>query len=116
MTVPRQWNHGDRPTAADMNLYATSLNEAHTALGDAGINVLYPTASEAVFTLLHTQRWLHYKSNGKLVDPVGLETEIGLSEDDNGYGVLDLETVSWLAYGALYWVTGVSACCESWEP
>jgi hypothetical protein len=116
MTVPKQWSHGDQPTHTDMNLYATSLNESHSGLGDTALNVLYPAASEATFYLVHTQRYLHFMSNGKLQDPAGYGKETSLSEDDSGYGVLDLESVGWLTYGALYRVTGVSVCCEDWEP
>ena len=117
MTVPRQWSHGDAPTAADMTAYSTSLTEAHTALGDVAIQPLYVKLSYAEFTIRHTYRYLHFTSNGKLVDPAGVNAEIGLSEDeDAGKGVLDLESVHWLGYGAIYYVTGVSACVEDWEP
>lgn len=54
-------------------------------------------------------------SNGEIVDPTGINTTVSVSEDESGYGVYDLESIGWLAYGALYKVTGVSVCCEDWE-
>jgi hypothetical protein len=117
MTAARQWSHGDQPTAAMMTLYSTALTEAHDSLGDVAVNPLYRKVSEAEFTIRHTLRYLHFTSTGAVVDPAGVGKEVGLSEDgDTGKGVLDLESVSWLAYGSLYWVTGVSACVEDWEP
>lgn len=117
MTVPREWAHGDAPTAADMTSYSTALTEAHTALGDIAVQPLYVKISEAEFCLRHIYRYLHFTSSGKLVDPAGVNDAIGLSEDgDTNHGVLDLESVHWLGYGAYYYVTGVSACVEDWEP
>lgn len=115
MTVPRQWAHGDQPTAGLMNLYAAALNEAHASLGDAAMQLLRLKSSEAEFSVLHTWRYLHFTSTGALVDPAGVEDEIGLSEDETGRGVLDLDG-TWVAYGAVYHVRGVSACIEDWEP
>lgn len=117
MTAVLQWSHGDQLTAAELNLYATALTETHDSLGDYAVQELTLKVSEAQFCVVHTRRYLHYTSNGKLVDPAGLRDEIGLSEDGgSGHGVLDLESLGWLAYGALYWVTGVSACAEDYEP
>ena len=117
MTYPRQWAHGDKPTAADMNAYSTALTEAHNSLGDVAVHLLCLKVSEAQYTIRHTHRYLHFTSTGKLVDPTAVNEDTGLSEDGNtNKGVLDLETVGWLAYGALYFVTGVSACVEDWEP
>lgn len=117
MTAVRQWSHGDQPTAALMNLYATALTEAHDSLGEGAVQMLALKLSEAQFCLVHAYRYLHFTSSGSLVDPAGLQQEVGLSEDgESGHGVLDLDSVGWLAYGALYWVTGVSACVEDYEP
>lgn len=116
MTLPRQWSHGDQPTHTMMNAFSTSLTEAHTNIGDVALNCLYLKGSEATFYLLHCYRYLHFQSNGEIIDLAGIGKTVSLSEGDDGYGVLDLETVGWLAYGALYKVTGVSVCCEDWEP
>lgn len=116
MTTPKQWAHGDRVTHTEMNKYGTALTEAHDSLGDAAMNPLCLIISEAEFCLRHTYRYLHFTSTGQLVDPTGARDPVGLSEDaDTNKGVLDLESLGWLAYGALYTVTGVSACVEDWE-
>jgi hypothetical protein len=115
MTVPRQWAHGDQPTATLMNQYAAALTEAHDSLGEYAIQPLRLKSSEAEFSLLHTWRYLHFTSSGALVDPAGVAKEIGLSEDETGRGVLDLDG-TWVAYGAVYHVRGCSACVEDYEP
>lgn len=116
MTAPKQWAHGDRVTHTEMNKYGTALTEAHTALGDVAVNPLYVIISEAEFCIRHTYRYLHFTSTGELVDPTGAQDAVGLSEDpDLNKGVIDLESLGWLPYGALYFVTGVSACTEDWE-
>lgn len=117
MTVPRQWSHGDRPTHTELNKYGTALTEAHATLGDVALNPLYVKRSEAEFTVRHTYRYLRFTSTGQIVDPTGANDPTGLSESEGAdYGAFDLDTLGWLAYGALYFVTGVSACAEDWEP
>lgn len=54
MTLPRQWSHGDQPTHTMMNVYASSLNEAHTWMGDVALNPGHLKGSEATFYLLQT--------------------------------------------------------------
>ena len=116
MTAPKQWAHGDRVTHTEMNKYGTALTEAHDSLGDAAVNPLNLIISNAEFCIRHTYRYLHYTSVGELVDPAGLRDNVALSEDDEiNKGVLDLESLGWLSYGAIYYVTGVSACTEDWE-
>ena len=116
MTTVRTWAHGDRPTHTDMNTYGTSLTEAHTAMGDVAWQWLYPKGSEATFTGLHTHRYLKFQSNGEIVDPSGINAPVSISEDETGFGVYDLDQLTWLAYGGMYTVTGVSVCCEDWMP
>lgn len=113
MTTPKVWVFRDPVPAAELNKIGTSSTEAHVLLGDAGLNPLCLKASEAVFHIRHTHRFLHFSSNGKLVDPWGVEADVGLSEDgETNHGVHDLDSVGWLAYGLLYRVTGVSCCLE----
>lgn len=110
------WAHGDTLLAADLNALGTGLNTARTLSGDAILNV--PTqgayAAGAVFFLIHTQRYLHFKSTGKLGNITNTE-ETGLSTGDAEFGVLDLDGVDWLAYGQLYKVTGCEMACEDYE-
>lgn len=111
------WQHGDTLPAADLNTLSTGLNTARTLSGDAVLNV--PTQAAygpgAVFIAVHVERYLHFKSTGKLSNFTGTQ-EISLSTGDAEYGVLDLNGVDWLAYGALYKVTGCEMCCEDSEP
>lgn len=114
-TVPT-WQHGDYPTAALLNKYVTTINEAHAVVKDAAFGIGALDVSESVFFLIHVHRYLHFSSTGKLVDITGANEDISLSEGDKGYGVVDLDTVTWLGRGMLYQVTGVTFCLEHWEP
>ena len=111
------WQHGDVLPAADLNALSAGLNTARTASGDAVLNFATSGAygTGAVFWLVHVQRYLHFKSTGKLQNASGTQ-ETSLSTGDAEYGVLDLDGVDWLAYGSLYTVTGCEMACEDSEP
>ena len=116
MTTPKVWTFRDVVPAAELNKIGTALTEAHALLGDAGLNPLCLKSSEATFHIRHTHRFLYFGSNGKIQDPAGLGDDVGVSEDSaTGHGVHDLDSVSWLTYGMLYRVVGVSCCIEHWE-
>jgi hypothetical protein len=55
-------------------------------------------------------------STGTLTDIQGVYPDVSLSEDSDGHGVLDLDSLGWLNYGRPYEVTGVTWCQEDWEP
>lgn len=109
----KQWQHGDTLTHTDLNMLSAGLNTARALSGDAVLNIAASGAygAGAVFFLIHTERYLHFKSTGKLTNVSGTE-ETGLSTGDSEYGVLDLDGVEWLNYGGLYRVTGCEMCCE----
>lgn len=116
MTLPKNtWVQGDYPTAAEINKYGTTLDTAHTALGDVAIN--WPTlanVSSGVFMFAHIKRYLWFQSNGSIVDMSGGGETVSISEDSSGAPTkYDLNSVSWLYYGLIYKVTGVSWCMES---
>lgn len=111
----RTWVHGDKPTAAQINAFKTDLDAAHTALGDYAWNVGCKTVSESVFHFVHARRYLHFGSSGALVDVFGNYDDVSLSSGADGWGTLDLDTVSWLSYGTFYKVTGVSWAIEDGE-
>lgn len=109
------WDHGDTPTSTILNEYSTALESAHDTLGDlGGWSPAMEHNSEAVYLVLHTNRYLHFVSNGEITDLTGANVE-EISEDEDGSGVFDLDTLDWLTYGQLYYVTGVSICCEDWS-
>lgn len=108
------WQHGDLPSATILNEYRDSLIAAHDALGDlAGWSVAQENISEASYVLLHTWRYLHFVSNGELLD-IYSGNKVDINEDESGQGRLDLDTIDWLVYGSLYRVTGVTLCIEDW--
>lgn len=112
-----QWSHGDVLPAANLNDLGAALNTARTLSGDAVRNVATSGAYApgAVFMFVHVQRYLHFKSTGKLQNITNTQ-ETGLSTGDETYGVLDLDGVDWLVYGGLYKVTGCEMACEDSEP
>ena len=114
------WAHGDKPTWAQMSEYKTVLDAANTSLTSGSpsmpMQVAAEHASSSEFWVWHCYRYLHYGSNGALVDQNGVYPDVSLSEDENELGVLDLDSLGWLAYGRVYLVTGVTWCQEDWEP
>lgn len=127
--VPRQWTHGDTVSHTNMQKYSDSLNAIYAKRGDAKLNLAVPSTYEhwdptnfegSFLTFVHKKRYLWFKSTGSIVDPVreadpaGLagEDDVGLTENFTNYGVYDLESVSWLTYGSIYYVTGVTAAYE----
>lgn len=114
MTIP-VWAHGNKPTAAQMNQYKTVLDAAYVALEGGNWQLPAQHMSEAVFGLLHCYRYLHFGSQGALVDPTGIQDDVSLSDGSTGHGVLDLDSLGWLGYGRRYEVTGVTWCQEDWE-
>jgi hypothetical protein len=115
------WQHGDRPTAAQINEYKTVLDAANAAMSPrdayspgAPMQLAAEHMTEGSFTVFHAYRYLHFGSTGKLVSADGTQ-EVSLSEGDNEVGVVDLERLDWLAYGVTYFVTGVTWCQEDWE-
>ena len=115
MTIP-VYSHGQKPVAAAMNTYKTVLDAANTALSGGTIRLPAQHVSEAVFGIMHCYRYLHFGSQGALVDPTGVQDDVSLSDSGEGHGVLDLDSLGWLGYGRRYEVTGVTWCQEDVEP
>ena len=109
------WVHRQSPTPTLLNEYSAALNAAHDGLGNfAEWSVAQRRTSESVYTLQHVYRYLHFTSNGKIME-LNDSNEQDINEDETGRGVLDLESLDWLIYGQLYKVTGVSVCLEDWS-
>ena len=115
MTIP-VFSHGQKPTASNMNAFKTVLDAANAALSGGTIQLPAVHQSESAFGLLHCYRYLHFASTGTLTDIQGVYPDVSLSEDSDGHGVLDLDSLGWLNYGRPYEVTGVTWCQEDWEP
>jgi len=119
--VPKVWEHGDVPTAADMDKYSDALDAIHAKSGDVARN--YAALREREFYraefadsdyfLVHKFRYLFFKSTGSIVSLADSTQTESLSDGGAAWGVYDLDGVSWLAYGMVYQVTGVSFCFES---
>jgi hypothetical protein len=72
--------HGDYVTAAQMNEYKTVLDAAKAALNAGSpalpMQVAAEHASSGEFWVWHVYRYLHYGSNGALVDQNGMKLGI----------------------------------------
>ena len=133
---PSRFSHGDFPTKANLD----TINDALDAIGEILSDGTTPQNGEELprynpgvffnrekwtaggvnrdgsdYWILHKARYLHYVSTGSIVDTAGLETAVSLSNDAS-FNVYDLDSVSWLAYGMMYKVTGVDFCMESTDP
>ena len=72
--------HGDYVTAAQMNEYKTVLDAAKAALNAGSpalpMQVAAEHASSGEFWVWHVYRYLHYGSNGALVDQNGTYPDV----------------------------------------
>ena len=112
--VPPTFAHGDYPLAAELNKIRDGQLYFYETLPTYGPRPCVRevgTGEQVTFT--HRHRWLHYKSTGTIIDPAGIEPDIDLSNpSDSWVNVYDLDSIAWLAYGALYYVEGVTFASE----
>ena len=115
-TNPKVWGEGEVPDKTELDKCITALQEVETATGAVGVRYACPIRSEAIFNLIRTRRYLHFRSNGLLSDPAGVADEITLSENsETGRGTLDLDT-TWIAYGVRFVCEGINAIWHDDEP
>lgn len=108
--------HAETLAAAKLTQLADNLDAIHERTGD----VLYgfPAAHAAVGVdndqayMVHRYRWFWFQSNGTLVDAADSANTVTLTEDTEPT-LLDLNGVSWMYPGKLYYVTGVTWCMET---
>lgn len=129
-SAPPLWEHGDIPTAADMNKYSDGLNAIYTALvakrhfPAAKVRQYLSTGADTHFqavttdnsycVAVHTMRFLVYGGSGALTNLAGTETT-SLQDITGGTNIFDLDSVGWLNYGQVYRITGVAWAMEDWE-
>ena len=112
-TVPDTWAHGDRPTAAKVNKWKTDLDEIHGTAGDRAINTPcgFDDAATRIY-FIHRHRYLHYYADaGVITDPAAVGESVTL-DSGGGFAVYDLDAVSWLTYGSLYYIAECNAAIE----
>jgi hypothetical protein len=128
-SVPKQWAHGDTVTHTNMQKYSDDLDAVYAKTGAAKLNyailgsyAIFDAVNfeDSMYSFIHRKRFLWFRSSGAIVDPLrfadpaGLagEDDITISETETDYGIYDLDSVNWLVYGALYFVTGVTVALE----
>lgn len=113
--VPKQWSHGDRVGAADMQKYSDGQDAINAGLAVFPYNFATPYSQYSDtqdFYLIHKKKFLIYISSGVINDPTGVNEDITLSNDNDVFNSYDIDTVPWIFYGGLYRVIGCSVCME----
>jgi hypothetical protein len=109
--VPR-WSHGDRVTAADLNILSGDIEFLYAASGGVNLNWGVPFISGShTYLFAHRFRWFWYRGEGYMELINGLY-RTSLSSPDAWATALDTDTLGWLHYGDLYKVAGVSWAME----
>jgi hypothetical protein len=109
----QEFAHGVKPTAAQFNAIKTALDLLNTQISASPINMPAEwQGNDSRFWVTHVFRYLHFGSTGILHDTAGVYPDTSLSEGDGNHGVLDLDSLGWLAYGRVYEVTGCTWCQE----
>ena len=108
--------HAETLVAAKLTQLADNLDAIHDSMGDALLN--WPAANAIpgedndLAYMVHRYRWFWFQSNGTLVDAADSANTVTLTEDTEPT-LLDLNGVSWMYPGKLYYVTGVTWCMET---
>ena len=108
--------HADTLVAAPLTQLAANLDAAHERFGDIKLN--WPSAHAVAGVdndqayMVHRYRWFWFQSNGAIVDAADPTNTTTLTEDTEPT-MLDLNSVSWLYPGKLYYITGVTWCMET---
>jgi len=115
-STPPTWAHGDTVAHTDMQIYSDDEDAIHARMGDALYG--FPAAHASVGVdhdqayMVHRYRWFWFQSNGSIVDASDSANTVSITEDTEPT-MLDLNTVSWMYPGKLYYVTGVTWCMET---
>ena len=118
------WAHGESGFLTKINSYAGMLDDANDVLGQVGYQVaaLHRPYDHPTWSVFKTKRYLHYMRNGGLtasiIDPAGTQGNIGLTRTTNAepFAAYDLDTVDWLAPGAMFYVSEADVVWLDDEP
>lgn len=113
--VPKQWSHGDRVGATDMQKYSDGQVAINAALASFNYNFATPYSQYTDtqdFYVIHRKQFLIYVSSGVISDPTGVNDDVTLSNGDGVFNSYDVDTIPWIFYGGVYRVIGCSVCME----
>lgn len=120
--VPFEFSHGTDPTSANFNTYVDALNDLHGRAGDVRRFPLVLLNREMLpgadsdncgYTFRHRKRYLWYRSSGSVVSIDGTQSVSLSNTNSNGVNVYDLDSITWLAYGDIFRVQGVTWTLEN---
>jgi hypothetical protein len=131
--APYVWQHGEKPTATNMNKYRDSLNYLYESTSDGQHYVFaakwrqYETrASDAhndgmaehnehsYCSFVFLARWLFYSGEGRLYDYADSANQVTLPNKDT-VNVYDLDSIPWIVPGMVIKVTGVKWAMVDWN-
>lgn len=114
MALKNDHKHGDYPLASTINSINDALDDAHDKMGDSARVYTVSIESSSIYTFFHKHKYLWFQSNGTIEDISGGGGEsVSISEENGQPTKYNLDSVSWLYYGLIYRVTGVSWCMEA---
>ncbi|KKN74835.1 hypothetical protein LCGC14_0387280 [marine sediment metagenome] len=121
---PRQWSHGDIPTAAIMNKYSDSLNAINASLSAVNMpaqlwsyeNYDGTNFANSDYYMVHRYRYLIYRGNGEITDPSGVGDTVNVTGSGSSILTYDLKEISWLTPGKLYLPKDFVFCLEDKIP
>ncbi len=120
-TVPQRINHGDFPTAANLNILGGDISYLYGLIEPVFNPVVMKLVQtdakwQEVYRFTHLFRWLHYRTasgtTGTLGDPSGSNPDVTLPDTSGAWDVYDLSDVSWLSQGQVYTVSSVEYAAE----
>lgn len=133
-SAPHIFEHGEYPTAANMNIYSDGLNAIYTALSSGKMRApsakytQYETRASdthndgmaanpdySYLTMVYLERWLFYSGEGKLFSFPDLAKQVSLPNDAT-VNIYDLASIPWLIPGMIVKITAVKWAFADWEP
>ena len=124
-TAPIHWAHNEVPTAAGINAFKTTLDNAYTQLGTNQynfgaahtVNTYGSETNDPGYIFVHRHQFLHYADDGYIEDIDGIKDPIRLNGGDTATEakMYDLSNIGWLVPGMRYRVRGVAFAAEDWS-
>lgn len=124
-TAPIHWEHNQVPTAAGVNAFKTTLDNAYAQLGTSQynfgvahtVNTYGAETNDRGYVFVHRHQFLHYCDDGYIQDVEGIKDPIRLTGGDTATTPMlyDLGNVGWLVFGMRYRVYGVAFAAEDWS-
>lgn len=102
--------HGEYPTAAQMNQLISNQSHFNAVLD----LVTYGAKDGSRLVFVHSFRYLWFKGTGQIIDFAEPSNTVSVSESDTDtMTIYDLDGISWMYYGKIYYVYNCTTALES---